>query len=143
MSDIDGDNLDKVENSENSHAPASTAEVNRCPHCGIEVAETVETCPVCHSELLGTFKIDRDLIEEAVENHITLLGQEFDLKSLRLADDTAQLIARSRIREIVRLDASVLTIFERGIVLQHLLNIVFNSRDEREEDCLSQPEVND
>jgi len=129
MSDIDGENM------ESGDAPASTAEANRCPHCGIEVAETVETCPVCHSELLGTFKINRDLIEEAVENHIALLGEEFDLKSLRLADDTAQLIARSRIREIVRLDPSVLTIFERGIVLQHLLNIVFNSRERDDEHC--------
>jgi len=77
--------------------------------------------------------IDRDLIEEVVANHISVLGAEFDLKSLRLADDTAQLIARSRIREVVRLDPAPLTIFERGVVLQHLLNIVFNSRGE--DDC--------
>jgi hypothetical protein len=39
-------------------------------------------------------------------------------------------MARAKIREMVREDSTALTIFERGVVLQHLLNIVFNSRDE-------------
>jgi hypothetical protein len=106
-------------------------EAERCPHCGAEVEETTATCPLCQAELLGTFSINQELIEESVEKILAVLAVEFDLKKLRLADDTQQLIARAKIRELVREDDSTLTIFERGVVLQHLLNITFNSR----EDC--------
>lgn len=102
----------------------------RCPQCAAEVDDAANTCPLCEAELLGTFALNQDLVEESVENLLTLLRAEFDLKSLRLAEDTDQLMARSKIREMVREDAAPLTIFERGVVLQHLLNIIFNSRDE-------------
>ncbi|MDP3510259.1 MAG: hypothetical protein Q8T09_19980 [Candidatus Melainabacteria bacterium] len=104
--------------------------LNRCPQCAAAIYESVNNCPLCQAELLGSFTINQDLIEESVENLIVLLRAEFDLKSLRLATDADQLIARAKIREMVREDATVLTIFERGVVLQHLLNIIFNSRDE-------------
>jgi hypothetical protein len=104
--------------------------LNRCPQCAAAIYESVNNCPLCQAELLGSFTINQDLIEESVENLIILLRAEFDLKSLRLAADADQLIARAKIREMVREDATVLTIFERGVVLQHLLNIIFNSRDE-------------
>lgn len=103
--------------------------VERCPHCGAEIQETTATCPLCQAELLGTFSINQELIEDSVEKILALLETEFELKKLRLADDTEQLIARAKIRELVREDDSALTIFERGVVLQHLLNITFNSRD--------------
>jgi len=104
--------------------------LRRCPQCAAEIYETVDNCPLCQAELIGSFAINQDLIEESVENLVVLLRAEYDLKSLRLAQDTEQLIARAKIREMVREDSTVLTIFERGVVLQHLLNIVFNSRDE-------------
>lgn len=104
--------------------------LNRCPQCAAAIYESVNNCPLCQAELLGSFTINQDLIEESVENLIVLLRSEFDLKSLRLVADADQLIARAKIREMVREDATVLTIFERGVVLQHLLNIIFNSRDE-------------
>ncbi|MFA7337021.1 MAG: hypothetical protein WC028_09575 [Candidatus Obscuribacterales bacterium] len=104
--------------------------LNRCPQCAAEIYESINNCPLCQAELLGSFAINQDLIEESVENLIVLLRAEYDLKSLRLAEDSDQLLARAKIREMVREDATVLTIFERGVVLQHLLNIVFNSRDE-------------
>jgi hypothetical protein len=104
--------------------------LNRCPQCAAEIYESINNCPLCQAELLGSFAINQDLIEESVENLIVLLRAEYDLKTLRLAEDSDQLMARAKIREMVREDATVLTIFERGVVLQHLLNIVFNSRDE-------------
>ena len=104
--------------------------LRRCPQCAAEIYETVDNCPVCQAELQGSFAINQDLIEESVENLVLLLRAEYDLKSLRLAEDTQQLMARAKIREMVREDSTVLTIFERGVVLQHLLNIAFNSRDE-------------
>ncbi len=104
--------------------------LRRCPQCAAEIYETVDNCPLCQAELLGSFAINQDLIEESVENLVVLLRAEYDLKSLRLAQDTDQLMARAKIREMVREDSTALTIFERGVVLQHLLNIVFNSRDE-------------
>jgi hypothetical protein len=104
--------------------------LRRCPQCAAEIYEEVDNCPICRAELLGSFAMNQDLIEESVENLVALLRAEYDLKSLRLAQDTDQLMARAKIREMVREDATVLTIFERGVVLQHLLNIVFNSRDE-------------
>ncbi|CAN5327762.1 hypothetical protein BH11CYA1_BH11CYA1_21450 [soil metagenome] len=102
----------------------------RCPQCAAEVADDASDCPVCQAELQGNFALNQELVEESVEGIITLLRAEFDLKSLRLASDTDQLIARAKIREMVREDLLPLTIFERGVVLQHILNIIFNSRDE-------------
>ena len=104
--------------------------LNRCPQCAAAIYESTNNCPLCQAELLGSFAINQDLIEESVESLIVLLRAEFDLKSLRLAEDSDQIVARAKIREMVREDATALTIFERGIVLQHLLNIIFNSRDE-------------
>lgn len=104
--------------------------MRRCPQCAAEIYETVDNCPLCQAELLGSFAINQDLIEESVENLVVLLRSVTMIrKSLRLAQDTDQLMARAKIREMVREDSTALTIFERGVVLQHLLNIVFNSRD--------------
>lgn len=118
---------DKLEHEKSEHEKSAP---KRCPQCAAEVDDAANTCPLCEAELLGTFALNQDLVEESVENLLTLLRAEFDLKSLRLAEDTDQLMARSKIREMVREDAAPLTIFERGVVLQHLLNIIFNSRDE-------------
>jgi len=123
------DNLEQ-EKSEHEISEHEKSAPKRCPQCAAEVDDAANTCPLCEAELLGTFALNQDLVEESVENLLTLLRAEFDLKSLRLAEDTDQLMARSKIREMVREDAAPLTIFERGVVLQHLLNIIFNSRDE-------------
>ncbi|MBP9094037.1 hypothetical protein KBI23_23655 [bacterium] len=123
----------KQEKSEQSKSELDKPEqvlLNRCPQCAAAIYEAANNCPLCQAELLGSFAINQDLIEESVENLIALLRAEYDVKSLRLAEDSDQLMARAKIREMVREDATVLTIFERGIVLQHLLNIIFNSKDE-------------
>ncbi len=121
---------EKAEQEEAEQENSGRVLLRRCPQCAAEIYETVENCPLCQAELLGSFAINQDLIEESVENLVVLLRAEYDLKSLRLAQDTDQLMARAKIREMVREDSTALTIFERGVVLQHLLNIVFNSRDE-------------
>lgn len=127
QSEQDQSEHDKSEQGQSEHDKSAP---KRCPQCAAEVDEAASNCPLCEAELLGTFALNQDLIEESVENLLTLLRAEFDLKSLRLAEDTDQLMARAKIREMVREDAAPLTIFERGVVLQHLLNIIFNSRDE-------------
>jgi hypothetical protein len=121
---------EEVKQEEAEQENSGRALLRRCPQCAAEIYETVDNCPLCQAELLGSFAIKQDLIEESVENLVVLLRAEYDLKSLRLAHDTDQLMARAKIREMVREDSTALTIFERGVVLQHLLNIVFNSRDE-------------
>lgn len=102
----------------------------RCSQCGTAAEVGAKICPLCQSQALGGFSINQELVEERVEIHLFALSSEFDINEIRQADDTAQLMARSRIRDMVREDASGLSLFERGVVLQHLLNIVFNSRCE-------------
>lgn len=113
-----------------NEAQEAAGEGQRCLHCGRAVDNGAKTCPLCQSQTLGEFKINHDLVEDRVEIHLFALSSEYDIKELRLADDNDQLAARSRIRDMVREDDSGLNLFERGVVLQHLLNIVFNSRCE-------------
>lgn len=119
-----------TEDSQSPQSAAAEALLRRCPQCAAEVQDDATDCPLCQAQLQGTFSLNQDLVEESVEGIIALLRAEFDLKALRLASDTDQLMARAKIREMVREDVLPLTIFERGVVLQHILNIIFNSRDE-------------
>lgn len=114
--------MDEALKEENEELPRE-----RCSQCGTLIQVGREDCSLCQAPAVPGFKIDMELVEDRVEVHLFALSAEYDIKSLRLADDNEQLTARGRIREMVRDDESALNLFERGVVLQHLLNIVFNS----------------
>lgn len=71
------------------------------------------------------FKVDMVLIRERAMVILEQLGSEMDTSRLGTLSDEAKTDVRARLRQKVNSDPAPLTMMEKGVLLQHLLDELF------------------
>lgn len=124
-----------------------------CPYCGEMIKRNSALCRYCHESLAAvlsaqergetkedlrkldeteapestpaSFAADMALIRKQARKIIENLRNELDSSPLKRIDESTQAQIRSRIRELVNQDPAPLTMMERGILLQTVLDEIF------------------
>ncbi len=122
-----------------------------CPFCAEMVRKEAEQCKYCRSNLIGEqsesgrtrlpvteeiagkwrldekprFQANLALIHERGKVIIEQLRHELDISSQTQIGEDKQAQIRARIREIVNSDPAILTMMEKGILLQNILDEIF------------------
>ncbi len=99
-----------------------------CPFCAEMIRKEAVYCKNCQSDLqpaVAKSQYNRTLIRERTLAVIAQLQSEIDTSSLYQDNEDTQAQARLRIRELIHSDPAPLTMMEKGILLQSVLDEVF------------------